>query len=187
MVAQAVIWQDSYMRQGWLLVVSLAAVVSGAACNGKSADGSEKPANIMVLEVGGSQPSLRAALVAQGITVTPGHSLSVPSGSGFAGLDGADGGQQGMVGGPGVGGGDIGLTEESSQEPSVSPDHALLQESEWVVVTLREEETLTHVARRCLGDGHRFHEIMKWNGFSERDTRRMAVGTAIKIKRSEMR
>ena len=56
-------------------------------------------------------------------------------------------------------------------------------EEEWV----GEEETLTHVARRCLGVGHRFHEILTWNGFSERDTRRMAVGTAIKIKRSEMR
>ncbi len=186
MVTQAEIWQDPCMRQGWLWVMSLAAVVSGAACDDASARGADQP-DMMVLEVGGSQPSLREALVAQGISVRPGHQLSAPSESGFVDLEGAGSEQQGNVGGPSGDGDDVRSTGELSQEPEVSPDRVLPQESEWVIVTLREQETLTHVARRCLGDGGRFYEIMKWNGFSERDTRRMAVGAAIKIKRSEMR
>ena len=187
MVTQAVFWQDPLMRQAWLWVVGLAAVVSGAACDGKSADGSDEPSDIMVLEVGGTQPSLRAALIAQGVTVTPGYQLSQPSEGGVADLERVDGRQQHTVNGSDQGVGGLGSAEKSSQEPVAIPDPALPQESEWVVVTLRENETLTHVARRCLGNGHRFYEIMKWNGFSDRDTRRMAVGTAIKIKRSEMR
>ena len=186
MVTQAEFWQDSCMRQGWLWVLGLTAVVSGVACDGASARGADQP-NTMVLEVGGSQPSLREALIAQGISVRPGRQLSAPSKSGFADLEGTDGGQQGIVGRPSEDVGGVRSTEELPQEPEVSPDRVLPQESEWVVVVLREDETLTHVARRCLGNGHRFYEIMKWNGFSEQDTRRMAVGTAIKIKRSEMR
>lgn len=60
-------------------------------------------------------------------------------------------------------------------------------ESKWVIVKLPRNETLIHLSRRYLGDGRRFGEIMKWNGWSEPDTRRLSDGQDVKIKRSEMR
>src|SRR5690606_32008618 len=62
------------MRQGWLWAVSIAAVVSVSACGGEPA-AVAPPTDVLVLEVGGAKPSLRASLVALGRSVAPGYEL----------------------------------------------------------------------------------------------------------------
>ena len=51
-----------------------------------------------------------------------------------------------------------------------------------VVVELGASETLMDVASKHLGTAKRFKDIMKWNGWSERDTRRLKPGTKIKLQ-----
>lgn len=140
-----------------------------------------------MLEVGGDQPSLRAALLARGSEVAPPHVL-VPV----------------EVAGPGTGPG--GTRTPAPYEvvppgPGEQPDPAdnpvdpnpddvtptPPPASEWETVTLPEGETLIHVARRHLGDGRRFHEILKWNGWTDSDARRLKKNQPVKIKRSEMK
>jgi hypothetical protein len=51
-----------------------------------------------------------------------------------------------------------------------------------VVVQLGANETLMDVASKHLGTAKRFKDIMKWNGWSERETRRLKPGTEIKLQ-----
>jgi len=54
--------------------------------------------------------------------------------------------------------------------------------SEWQVVEVREGESLWKIAARYLGDGSRYHEIMKWNALS---SEMVHPGTKLKINNSE--
>ena len=73
------------------------------------------------------------------------------------------------------------VRDVGSQEQAVPPADV------WAIVKLPEGETLIHVARRHLGDGRRFAEVMNWNGWSESDARRLPTGQEIRLKRAEMR
>ncbi|MGK0263536.1 MAG: hypothetical protein ACI8UD_002187 [Planctomycetota bacterium] len=199
MVVRGDIWQDQGMRQVWLWAVSLAAVGLLSGCGGKPAQAAA-PTDVLVLEVGGQQqPSLRASLLAMGRTVAPGQALWQRSAGNL--LD------QSGTGLPGAGesGGEQGPSQQGSiehspqqpdpqrQDPDSPPDGPPVEplptppESEWVIVKLPINETLIHLSRRYLGDGRRFLEIMKWNGWSPSDTRRLPTGQDVKIKRTEMR
>ncbi|MFK7742677.1 MAG: hypothetical protein AB8H80_20360 [Planctomycetota bacterium] len=70
-------------------------------------------------------------------------------------------------------------------DPGGAEDPAV--DAEWLVVPLPEGETLMHVSRRHLGDGRRFFEILKWNGWSEREARSLPAGQPVRIRRSAMR
>lgn len=194
MVVRGDIWQDQGMRQVWLWAVSLAAVGLLSGCGGKPAQAAA-PTDVLVLEVGGQQqPSLRASLVAMGRTVAPGQALWQRSAGNMLDQSGAGekGGEQGSS--------QQGSIEHSPQQqepprqdPDSPPDGPPVDplptssESEWVIVKLPIDETLIHLSRRYLGDGRRFLEIMKWNGWSPSDTRRLPAGQDVKIKRTEMR
>jgi len=172
------------MRQGWLWAVSIAAVVSVSACGGEPA-AVAPPTDVLVLEVGGAKPSLRASLVALGRSVAPGYELRPRS----------------LPVGPAVdrnipGTRDPGFTPVPTPKPSgpvdgpvepVEPDPVVPAESEWVIVRLELGETPIHLAQRYLGNGRRFREVMAWNGWSEQDSRRLKLDQPVKIKRSEMR
>lgn len=54
-------------------------------------------------------------------------------------------------------------------------------DTEIVEVVLGANETLMDVASKHLGTAKRFKDIMKWNGWSERDTRRLKPGTKVKL------
>jgi nucleoid-associated protein YgaU len=140
-------------------------------------------ADVLSLEVGGEQASLRAALLALGREVAPPVRLRPapqvehddrPAAAGPAGE----------------------LVEESAPtevapqpEPQPTPQEEAPApvESEWVTVTLPKDETLFHIARRHLGDANRYREIMEWNGLTEAAARRLRPGHEIRIKRSELR
>jgi hypothetical protein len=190
MVARGDIWQDSGMRQGWVWAVSITAVGLLSGCGGKPAQAADA-SDVLVLEVGGQQPSLRASLVAMGRTVAPGQALRPRSVLDM--LDPAGAGGQGRRD---DGGGDsrnppapVPTVLPEDGPPVAPPDFVsvALPESEWVIVKLHKDETLTHLSRKYLGDGRRFVEIMDWNGWSEPDTRKLRDGQDVKIKRSEMR
>ena len=53
--------------------------------------------------------------------------------------------------------------------------------TEIVEVVLGANETLMDVASKHLGTAKRFKDIMKWNGWNERDTRRLKPGTKVKL------
>lgn len=169
------------MRQGWVWAVSIAAVVSISACNGKPAEAAPSD-DVLVLEVGGKQSSLRAALVALGRVVPPGHALTprqevvAPSTNPVLPRN-----QVQPI---------VGEEPADPEAPVVVPEPVVPDappESPWVIVKLAKGETPIHLAQRYLGNGRRFQEVMKWNGWSERDTRYLKPNQDVKIKRSEMR
>ena len=200
MVVPAHIWQDLAMRQGWVWAVSIAAVGLLLGCDGQPVQAAEEP-DVLVLEVGGAQPSLRAALVSMGRTVAPGRVLRPRS---IADSLGEEQRQAGPTVGPGFGPQIEPVDERIPDGPKLDdpkPDDSnpgddgpgddgpgvVPPESPWVIVKLPKDETLIHLARRYLGDGRRFGEIMTWNGWSEPETRKLRDGHEVKIKRSEMR
>ena len=50
-----------------------------------------------------------------------------------------------------------------------------------IEVTLGANETLMDLASKHLGTARRFKDIMKWNGWTDRDARRLKAGTKVKI------
>lgn len=168
------------MRQVWVWVALGAAVMALTSC-GEPAAAAAPPRDVLVLEVGGAQPSLREALIALGREVgAPQHVAPLP-------VEAAPPSHREPLDQPV----DPGPRRDPKPEPGPTVDPQREpppeQSSEWVIVRLGENEGLIHVARRHLGDGRRFGEIMEWNGWTERQTRRLPIGQEIRIKRSEMK
>ena len=112
----------------------------------------------LVLELGGPHASLRAALRVAGVHVEP-----------------RSGRQPGVV--PAVfetaDDPPAGLDPQPSPPPRPRPTFS--------EVELRQNETLIQLARRHLGDGRRYRELMKLNGWSDSQSRRLAPGTMVKL------
>tara|TARA_R110002072_G_scaffold269079_3_gene428230 strand:- start:29063 stop:29671 length:609 start_codon:yes stop_codon:yes gene_type:complete len=202
MVVPCDIWQDPFMRQPWVWAGSIAAIGLLSGCGGEPVQ-AESPTDVLVLEVGGTQPSLRASLTSMGRTVAPGHVLrprpvvdpnpearpeARPEGSGgreFSGPQGPGRDDPRRESGPAQEPPEVTPDRSPEQQPAPEPTPPPL--SEWVVVKLPKNETLTHLSLRYLGTGARFQEIMKWNGWNDADARRLRTGQDVKLKRSEMR
>lgn len=130
----------------------------------------------LVLELGGDAASLRGTLAQLGVAVDSPHLLReqpvappdprpqpvVPQGDGRA---------QGVPDAP------------PDHPPAQSPESTL----DYFVVTLAPRETLTHLAKRHLGDGTRYPEIMRLNGWTERDVLRLRPGREVKIPKPKPR
>ena len=132
--------------------------------------------DVLVLEVGGDRASLRASLVALGRlpeSASREPSEGRPEETPPVHDQGAP-----VQAEPGV--------EENGVEENGAPV-APPPEPEWVSVPLPPGETLTDLARRHLGDGRRFVDLLKWNGWSEQDARRLRDHQMVKIRRAEMR
>jgi nucleoid-associated protein YgaU len=186
MVARGNIWQDSHMRQGWVWVVSITAASWLSGCGGNP-DQANAPTDVLVLDIGGQQPSLRASLVAMGRTVAPGKALRPRTVSDEINPAEADQREWG-------GYDDAGGEDPASQDPADSPEEQPVAsptvappESEWLIVKLPKDNTLSDLSRTYLGDYRRWTQIMEWNGWTERDTWTLRAGQDVKIKRSEMR
>lgn len=147
-------------------------------------------ADVLSLEVGGEYASLRGALVAMGRDVAPPKRLrpveqQPASSPGDALAGGSARGAEPEPLGPGSA-----RRLDPPAQPAVEPlepEPPPPAVSEWVTVELPNKETVVDIARRHLGDGNRFHEIMKWNGLSEAAARKLRPGHPIRIKRSELR
>jgi hypothetical protein len=106
----------------------------------------------LVLEVGGEQGSLRQALVAAGV-LAPGRRTAEPEQ--VVPVEPAD------------------VPPEPEVAPPPAPDH--------IMVELGAGETLIHLAKRHLGDGNRFRDILTANGWTEGDARRLPAGQMVRI------
>lgn len=177
MVVAASICDDPGMRQGWVWAVLGAAFSVLASC--------AKPAkaavheDVLVLEVGGQEASLREVLQALGRDVGPGHRLRPVEEQPEPRP--VDPSRQKLP-----------VQEEERRDPQPEPPPPQPEpepepESEWVTVELPKGETLIHVARRHLGNGTRWGEIVEWNGFTAAQLKRLRIGHPIKLKRSELK
>ncbi len=49
------------------------------------------------------------------------------------------------------------------------------------MVELSRGETLIHLAKKYLGDGNRFRDILTANGWTEQDARRLPAGQLVRV------
>lgn len=137
-----------------------------------SSDGAPKLSDgVLVLEVGGEHPSLRDALVAHGVTVAPARLLR-PEGSA-----------------PVSGGEESRSEAEPAPAPEPEPRTGPVAPppepaASFVVVKLARGQTLIHLAKKHLGDGNRFRDILALNGWTEADARRLRENQDVKIPRA---
>ena len=129
----------------------------------------------LVLELGGAQPALRAALQNAGVAVEAGHRLrpeapvapQVP----VATVEPSPDPAPGPAPEPPV------PSPASDQPPTPTPD------ADHFIVILGPRQTLTQLAKKHLGDGNRFRDILDCNGWTEAYSRRLQPGTRVKIPR----
>ena len=159
------------MRIQGLVAACAVAIVS--AC-GKSPSLPTGGDGTMVLELGGNQASLRGALAKAGIQPAPAIVLldepaPTPAPQQDDELD-----RKPMTS----------PEDQPQPQPVPKPDDAPPAPSEapaFTTVTLGQGQTLIHLARKHLGDGNRFREILELNGWSEAESRRLKPGTKVKI------
>ena len=155
------------MRFPRLLVaasLALACVACGDPASAQRSDGA------LVLEVGGEQPSLREALITVGALprepVQPPPNEHPPRTS------------RGETETP-----PQRPTDPAIEAPVDGPPNPAAGDDSYFLVELEEEQTLIHVAKKHLGDGNRFRELLELNGWSEADARRLQVGQKVKVPR----
>lgn len=129
---------------------------------------------VLQLELGGAHGSLRQTLVQAEVPVAEPRRL-VPEALGSA---------EGVVEPPPADPGVVAPPETppGGASPEAPPPAPVADE--WIVVTLGAKQTLIHLAKKHLGDGNRYRELMQWNGWNEDDVRRLPAGQQVKILRS---
>lgn len=160
-------WEDGAMRR---VLTGLSCVLLGSlGCT--SSDGAPKPSDgVLVLEVGGEQPSLREALVAHGVTVAPFILLRREGSAAVPAREETPSERGEPSPGP-----------ESRTRPVAPPPEPA---ESFVVVKLARGQTLIHLAKKHLGDGNRFRDILALNGWTEADARRLRENQDVKIPRA---
>jgi hypothetical protein len=153
------------MRARTLVLVSLAAVAA-ASC-GSSEAASRSPDGTLRLELGGAQGSLREALSAAGVRVTPKRVRSTPP----------EPEQPAAEPTPSP----LPRASPSASEPAPGPQAAPAPREDFKIVVLERNQTLIHLAKIHLGNGNRFREILAANGWTEADARRLREGTKVKV------
>ena len=180
MVSVVPFCEDAAMGNGRVTAAVFAACGLLGGCGVEPAAAGNRD-DVLVLEVGGEQQSLRAALLSLGRQVdaprrlrpVPPMSMPMPTPTPDV-AESRD--PEGQPPSPG---------EEPEPRPGPLPDAE--PPSEWVVVELQKGETISHIAGRMLGSSRRFPEIMKWNGWDELDVRSLDAGVKVRLKRSELR
>lgn len=160
-------WQDGRMRR--ILAFSLSLLVAAACTDGHAA---ARPSDgALVLEVGGVDSSLRRTLQAAGMQLAAPELLRP-----VAPPEPVPDGPAPVEPQPG-----IGDAPKTTDGPGVSPPPP---PADHIVVTLAPKQTLTHLAKKHLGDGTRYPEIMKLNGWDERAILRLQPGQKVKIPKA---
>jgi nucleoid-associated protein YgaU len=122
------------------------------------------------LEVGGGHGSLRGSLQAAGIEVGPPRRLRPVAPEPVTEPAESDQAPPQPTPGPHTPPAPVPV-----EEPKPTPDY--------FVVTLGPRQNLIQLAKKHLGNGNRFRDIMALNGWSEADTRRLQAGQKVKIPR----
>lgn len=140
-------------------------VVPGAGCAPQPAEARTSD-GVLVLELGGNHASLRGALEQLGVSLHPPQELLPPP--------------QAAPPEPDDRRPDPGPQQDGTEQPPPAPP-PVSPTPEFFVVKLGKNERVIHLARRHLGDGNRFGEILALNGWTETDARRLQEGTPVKI------
>ena len=153
-------------------------VLSGLSCvllgsvGCTSNDGAPKPSDgVLVIEVGGQQPSLREALAAHGVTVAPARLLRPERSAPVSAAEEPPAERDN-------------LPQESPAGPQGKPVPPPEPAESFVVVKLARGQTLIHLAKKHLGDGNRYRDILALNGWTEADARRLRENQDVKVPRA---
>jgi nucleoid-associated protein YgaU len=162
---------------GWWLVLGL-----GACSEGRAAATAESR---LVLEVGGQHASLRRTLIAGGVEVAPPQRLRTEAESPDADAAGGEAAapppESPRAAAPDP------TSAKGEPVPPTPPPAPPASEESFFHVKLANGQTLIHLARKHLGDGNRFREILALNGWTEAQSRRLAEGQRVKIPREPRR
>lgn len=153
-----------------LLPLALSTCIVLAACTQESIEASN-PDGVLVLELGGAQTELGEDLVRAGVTLQPQRALAeikLP--------DDVEPAPQpaplpDRAGGP----------ETPSPQPVPQPIPDAQAPAAESVVVLGKGETLFAVAKKHLGSATRYKEILKHNGWTEAQAKRLPAGTKVKL------
>lgn len=134
--------------------------------------------DVLVLEVGGEQSSLRESLRAMGQEVAPPRRLRPVAPAPL--VEPLPLPQQRVA--------PVSPAPAEDRQPAPPQPAAAPQEPEWVVVEFLEgDRHLGDVAKRHLGSSRRYGEIQEWNGIDDAQARRLRPGHSLKLKRSELK
>lgn len=151
------------------VVMSMAAACAPRAAPALAGDGE------LVLELGGASPSLAASLERLGVELLPAQ--QVPPGP-LADVAPPERGPSASDPSPDSA---PDRDQAAPPEPSAPPTRPA---PAWFEVELGPRQTLMDLAQEHLGSARRFKEIMDLNGWSDRDARRLRVGTLVKVPRA---
>lgn len=159
------------MRRRFPFSLVLAACAGLAACNAKSAP-AELGDGELVLELGTGNRSLEASLRSAGVTLLPPQRIDdvkVEEPPAPKPPEAEAPKPQGDVGGSGT------SAKKPLEQTPPPVDPAYLE------VTLQPNQTLIDLARKHLGSGAKFTEILKANGWTEADAKKLKAGRKVKI------
>jgi len=160
------------MRRWIPFSLVLAACAGLAGCNAKSAP-TEMGDGELVLELGTGNRSLEASLRSAGVTLLPPQRIDdvkVEDPPAPKPQEEEAPKPQGEVGG----GSGVPTKKPIEQTPPpVDPGY--------LEVTLQPNQTLIDLARKHLGSGAKFTEILKANGWNEADAKKLKAGRKVKI------
>ena len=155
----ASICEDPGMR--WCTLLSSSVAALGAFACARGGETVPPSADLLLLEVGGAHSSLREALVASGVEVAAPKWLRERANAS------PEPTEQAPAGG--------------SDESGGGPEQASAPVADHIVVALGRGQTLIHLAKKHLGNGNRFREILARNGWTEAEARRLPEGQLVKI------
>ena len=169
--------EDGGMRAvlaGVLLVVGL-----GSSCS-KNAAAAVRSDGTLILQVGGGESSIRAALAAAGVTIGPPQRLRSPEVEPdpvpvpVPAPSHGDPSHENPAPRP-----NDGPVEPPKVDPVPPKPH--VPQPTWKTVKLRRGQTLIHLAKEHLGNGNRFRDILQLNGWTEAQARRLSEGQEVKV------
>lgn len=156
-----------------LLPLASLACLASASCTHESIEATN-PDGVLVLELGGAQTDLGEDLVRAGVPLLPQHALTeiklpddvepvpVPAPPADDKADNQD------------------PAPQPDPQPEPGPGDSAPQFDESVVV-LGKGQTLFAVAKKHLGSATRYKEILKHNGWTEAQAKRLPAGTKVKL------
>jgi nucleoid-associated protein YgaU len=175
--------QDPRMVRSMALAWLLVGVVAGCSDPQPSAQAAD---GTLVLELGGGAPSLRDALRAAGVEVQRAPAVvdaSATTGDTTTSPPAEGAGEQPVAPPTTPPAPDANADAREGDDARATPAPPPAAES-WIVVTLAEGQTPIHLARKHLGDGNRFREILALNGWTEQDARRLRPGQSVKVPKA---
>jgi nucleoid-associated protein YgaU len=140
----------------------------------------------LVLELGGEHRSLAAALQTRGVTLLPPRALAdaPPDPQADPQVDPQAAPQAGpqavaQTDAPPAQGRGNGRKQAADPAPAPGAD------PDYFEVVLQPRQTLIDLAKKYLGSGARFTEILQINGWTEADARRLKAGRKVKIPKAK--